>query len=90
MTNDDILSEISTHVVKASEKAQVSAQETLRELGALAFQDIPTASMTWSHKIKALELLGKHFGLFDEKRRGVTSNEKIDIERRLLEAIENL
>ena len=58
----EIQSEIQTLIQKRSERTGISADTVITELAKIAFSD---TEITVREKIKALELLGKHLGLFD-------------------------
>lgn len=58
----EIQSEIQTLIQKRSERTGISADTVITELAKIAFSD---TEITGREKIKALELLGKHLGLFD-------------------------
>lgn len=49
---------------KQSERTQITADTVLKELEKIAFAD---TEITGKEKIKALELLGKHLGMFNDK-----------------------
>jgi len=51
---------------EAAEAAGISAQQVLDAIAAIAFA-VPDPLTGLRPKLKALELLGKHFGLFKEK-----------------------
>lgn len=51
---------------------RISQEEVLRELGSIAFgeaSDASGAAVKVASKLKALELLGKHFGIFEGRPR---------------------
>ena len=58
----EIQSEIQTLIQKRSERTGISADTVITELAKIAFSD---TEITGREKMKALELLGKHLGLFD-------------------------
>lgn len=55
---------ISELMKKQSERTNITADKVLSELEKVAFTD---TEITGKEKIKALELLGKHLGMFDNK-----------------------
>jgi len=63
---------ISELMKKQSERTQITSDSVLKELEKVAFSD---AEITGKEKIKALELLGKHLGMF-EKKVDLVVNEK--------------
>lgn len=64
LTNANIQKYISELMEKQSERTNITADKVLSELEKVAFTD---AEITGKEKIKALELLGKHLGMFDNK-----------------------
>lgn len=50
---------------KQSKRTEITADKVLRELGMMAFSEVET--ITSKDKIKALELIGKHLGMFESK-----------------------
>lgn len=58
----EIQSEIQALIKKRSERTGISADTVITELAKIAFSD---TEITGKEKMKALELLGKHLGLFD-------------------------
>lgn len=55
---------------KASEKTQITADRVLEELGVVAFTEVPESDVKASDKVSALEKIGKHFGMFTDRRAG--------------------
>ena len=51
--------------LKRSENTGITAEKVVKELEIVAFSDV---EITAKEKIKALELLGKHLGMFTEKK----------------------
>jgi phage terminase small subunit len=51
---------------KRAAKLDLQAEDVLRELQSIAMSEVDQA-LRYEHKIKALELLGKHLKLFTEK-----------------------
>lgn len=58
----EIQSEIQTLIRKRSERTGINADSVIKELVKIAFAE---TEITGKEKMKALELLGKHLGLFD-------------------------
>ena len=69
----DIKKAIELGLKAQADKADVSADRVLQELAAIAFSEWPDHNV--SGKLRALELLGKHLGLFTNKVE-VTSQSK--------------
>lgn len=49
-----------------ADKAELSGDRVIKELAEIAFSRV-SRGKTYSGKLRALELLGKHFGLFSDK-----------------------
>jgi len=62
----------------SAKRVGITKDEIMQELAFVAFSK-PDEPPKWSDKNKALELLGKHFGMFaqDEEKRGRTLEELI-------------
>jgi phage terminase small subunit len=70
LTNVDVAAAIQKGFQKRSERTQITAEKVLLELAVIAFADLQQlADMGGriSDKLKALELIGKHLGMFTEK-----------------------
>ena len=61
------------------EEVAMTADEILAELASIA--KLPCPGPDASHKLKALELLGKHYGLFSDKREVAVGNLEIIVTR---------
>lgn len=59
---------IEAGLAKQAEKAGISAERTVQEIAAIAYQKLSTNELKKlsGNKLKALELLGKRFNLFTE------------------------
>ena len=66
LTNVAISAAIEKGLAEQLERAEVSADVLIQELKAMAFAD-PLEGGSCSHKLRALELLGKSLGLFQDK-----------------------
>ncbi len=64
LTNANIQAYITELQAEQSKRTQITADDVVKELKTIAFADVET---TGKEKIKALELLGKHLGMFNEK-----------------------
>lgn len=72
------------------ERTFITQDRILLELAAAAFADMSQSAETclkWNNKLKALELLSKHLGLFEAKAREANTPAK---RNNLLEAIQNI
>lgn len=70
LTNVDVAAAIQKGFQERSERTQITAEKVLLELAVIAFADLQQlADMGGriSDKLKALELIGKHLGMFTEK-----------------------
>lgn len=55
---------------KRSKRTGITQEKVIEEIGKIAFakaHDYSDADLKYSNKLKALELLGKHLGMFDGK-----------------------
>lgn len=69
LTNVDISREIEQHTRRQAEENRFTADKVFEELVSVAKKDpdSPATDCKYSDKNKALELLGKHLGMFTEK-----------------------
>lgn len=65
LTNPNIQQYISELQLKRSEDTGITAEKVIKELETMAFVEV---EITAKEKIKALELLGKHLGMFAERK----------------------
>jgi hypothetical protein len=87
--NDATLAQVATENLKRPqilalinsrvEEVAMTADEILTELADIA--RLPCPGPDASHKLKALELLGKHYGLFSDKREHTVGNLEIIVTR---------
>ena len=83
LTNVDIQSYIQELREKQSKRTEITADKVLEELGSVAFnKDIECIGRD---KVKALELIGQHLGMFTEKV-SITKEEEIP---KLLDALKD-
>ena len=54
---------------RLAERLEVKAEDVIAELKKIAFAPVDMGELTVKDKVTALERLGKHLGLFDEKHR---------------------
>lgn len=80
LKKDEIKNEIERLEKKNIEKVTVTAQEILTELKRIAF-DLQDEKITYKDKLRALELLGKHLGMFIEKQE---VSLKAEVDQRIL------
>ena len=83
LTNANIQKYISELMENQSRRTGITADKVLKELSKVAFAD---AEISGKEKIKALELLGKHLGLFDNKQSDTCNEAEIP---KLMEALKN-
>lgn len=81
LTNVDIQRYLSELMKKRSERTGIDADTVLEELRRVALTD---AKITGSEKLKALELLGKHIGIFDNRMEQETAKEYAGIPSELV------
>ena len=81
LTNVDIQRYLSELMQKRSERTGIDADTVLEELRRVALTD---AKITGSEKLKALELLGKHIGIFDNRMETETAKEYAGIPSKLV------
>ena len=72
VTKSHVLNYISELQKEQSKRTGISADNVLKELQKVAFAD---ADISGKEKIKALELLGKHLGLFAEQNQSAGEQE---------------
>ena len=65
----ELRAEIDRLMAERSRRTCVSADEVVRELARIAFADGADGGVKTQEKIRALELLGKHLGVFTENAR---------------------
>lgn len=68
LQNPDIQAAIHRELEKQSQRTNVTADRIVQELAAMAFErgaDWTESKMKNNNKLRALELLGRHFGIFD-------------------------
>lgn len=69
---------LGTAIRDRSQRTGFTQKMVVEELGKVAFQeasDAASSEMKYSSKLKALELLGKHLGMFEGKKQGEESGE---------------
>jgi phage terminase small subunit len=66
LTKPDIQEAVRAGQDKRAARLELKAEDVLRELQSIAMAEVDQ-SLRYEHKIKALELLGKHLKLFTEK-----------------------
>lgn len=69
-------------------RTEITQDKVLKELGKVAFAkaaDYTDAALKYSNKLRALELLGKHLGMFDGKsgQQGGSENNLLDAIRQI-------
>lgn len=70
LTKPDIQKAIQEAMRKISERTEITQDEVVRELKKVAMKeasDMSESELKYGNKLKALELLGKHLGMFDKK-----------------------
>ena len=90
LTNVDIQAAVSEAIKARMARTFITQDRILLELAAAAFADMSQSAETclkWNNKLKALELLSKHLGLFEAKAREANTPAK---RNNLLEAIQNI
>ena len=65
ITKNNVSEYLNSLMKKRSENTGVTAEKVVKELESIAFTK---TEITGKEKIKALELLGKHLGMFSEKK----------------------
>ena len=76
LTKLNVKNEIARLQKKNIEKIEVTVEEILTELKRIAF-DLQDSEVNMREKLRAIEMLGKHLGMFVE-RREIEFNAKID------------
>ena len=72
ITKNNVSEYLNSLMKKRSENTGVTAEKVVKELESIAFIE---TEITGKEKIKALELLGKHLGMFSEKKNEDISSE---------------
>jgi len=70
ITKPNVSQAIQARRQELARKLEVTQEQVMAELAAVAFQeasDAPEAELKVSNKLKALELLGKHLGMFADR-----------------------
>ena len=62
-----IAEEVSKRERKLAEKAGITQERVIEALASIGLKDIDLENLRPADKIKALELLGKHLGMFSDK-----------------------
>lgn len=65
MLKADIKAKIEALKQEQIKRAEISQDNVIKELAAIGFADLKTSKIKASDKIKALELLGRYFNIFD-------------------------
>lgn len=78
MAREDVQEEIARLQKERAERVQIRADDVLREVAEVAAKDVP-APPSWSDKLKALDMLMRHLGLYtkDNEQRGKAGMEAI-------------
>ena len=79
-----IAEEVSKRERKLAEKAGITQERVIEALASIGLKDIDLENLRPADKIKALELLGKHLGMFSDKP---TAEKQPDHNDNLYEAI---
>jgi len=83
LTNVDIKREIKMMTNEKQEKLDIKAEDVLNELKYLGInKKVDGNKFTYHNKIKALEMLGKYFGMFDKRDTG--DDYEIEVVRRVI------
>lgn len=67
-----IQEELQKAMQRRAKRTEITADRVLKELAAIALDeaaDYNDSRLRYTNKIRALELLGKHLGMFDQQRR---------------------
>lgn len=70
MQNDNVQAALIEARQEQQERTHITADRVLKELAAVAFDDADDCNdsrLRYTNKLKALELIGKHLGMFTEK-----------------------
>ena len=79
MKREDVKAEIARLKAERGERAQISADDVLREVSRIAFADEDLLLVTPRDKLKALDMLMRHLGLFtkDNEQKGNSGMQEI-------------
>ena len=64
LSNAKVQAELARLMEARSERLQIRADAVVSEIATIAFQEVPAYNVKAGDKLKSLELLGKHLGLF--------------------------
>ena len=67
LAREDVQKEIARLQQERAERVQIRADDVLREVASIALADVP-APATTSEKLKALDMLMRHLGLYEPDR----------------------
>lgn len=80
MHNPLVSSEINRGINSALKKAKIDDQSVIGQLTQIAFEQSPVEKgMRWSDKLRALELLGKHLGIFRQEETDTSAIPQVNI-----------
>lgn len=71
LKNVEIQNALTAAMKRREQRTEITADRVLKELAAIALDeaaDYNDSRLRYTNKIKALELLGKHLGMFDTRR----------------------
>lgn len=80
LTKPDIQKAIQSAIKERQDRTGITQDRVLKELGKVAFADANDSSesdLKYSNKLKALEMLGKHLGIFERPEK--TTDEGVQI-----------
>ena len=80
MHNPLVSSAINSGINSALKKAKIDDQSVIGQLTQIAFEQSPVEKgMRWSDKLRALELLGKHLGIFRQEETDTNAIPQVNI-----------
>jgi hypothetical protein len=66
LTNDNVQTELAALAEKTADAAELKTEDALREAASIAYAPVPDEPLTWAAKLRALEMIFKHLGLFEK------------------------
>jgi phage terminase small subunit len=66
LKNVEVAGRLASLAEKTADAAELTTVDALKEAARIAYAPVPDEPLTWAAKIKALEMLFKHLGLYEK------------------------